>query len=187
MLQGVPEPNPSHVDVNLEVKAIERMIEPPRVAGPRRGQFVFVLGIVLAVHAVLFLLLVILDAILLPRETRTQEMQVEVMSNRHRPHRRHSRSRKPQAKEEKPPEEKPKEKPPQEKPKHQQQPYEEPATDAPHKESPREDQPPGAGQGDQGAAQGAAVRSDRAKALAREAAEPCRGRRARSLARASGA
>ncbi len=138
MLQGVPEPNPSHVDVNLEVKAIERMIEPPRVAGPRRGQFVFVLGIVLAVHAVLFLLLVILDAILLPRETRTQEMPVEVIVEPPPapPPPQPEPKPEPQAKEEKPPEEKPKEKPPQEKPKQQQQPYEEPATDAPRAESP---------------------------------------------------
>ncbi len=131
-LQGVPEPNPSYVDVSLEAKAIERMIEPSRLAGPRRGRFVFVLGICLAVHAAIFALLVILDAILLPRETQTQETPVEVIVEPSPP------PPPPQAKEEKPPEEKPKEEKPKEKPqaKQQQQPYEEPATDAPRAESP---------------------------------------------------
>ncbi len=135
-MQGVPEPNPSHVDVSLEVKAIERMIEPPRVAGPRRGQFVFVLGIVLAVHAVIFALLVILDAILLPRETRTDETPVEVIVEPPPapppPQPKPEPKSEPQAKEEKPPEEKPKAKQQQQ----QQQPYEEPASDAPRAESP---------------------------------------------------
>ncbi len=108
------------------------MIEPPRVAGPSRGRFVFVLGIVLAVHAVLFLLLVILDAILLPRETRTQETPVEVIVEPPPAPPPPQPKPEPQAKEEKPAE-KPQEKP---KAKQQQQPYEEPATDAPRAESP---------------------------------------------------
>jgi protein TonB len=142
-LQGVPAPNPSHVDVSLEAKAIERIIDPPQLAGPRRGRFVFVLGICLAVHAAIFALLVILDAILLPRETRTQETPVEVIVEpppppQPPPQPKPEPKPEPQAKEEKPQEEKPKEKPPQEKPqaKQQQQPHEEPATDAPRAESP---------------------------------------------------
>jgi TonB family protein len=120
--------------LSLEVKAIERMIEPPQLAAPRRGRFVFVLGICMVIHAVIFALLVILDAILLPRETQTQETPVEVIVEPPPA----PPPPQPQAKEEKPPEEKPKEKPPQEKPqaKQQQQPYEEPATDAPRAESP---------------------------------------------------
>jgi protein TonB len=127
-LQGVPAPNPSHVDVSLEAKAIERMIEPPKLTGPRRGQFVFVLGICLAIHAAIFVLLVILDAILLPRETQTQETPVEVIVEPPPPQPKPESKPEPQAKEEKP----------QEKPqaKQQQQPYEEPATDAPRAESP---------------------------------------------------
>jgi protein TonB len=127
--QGAPAPNPSHVDLSLEAKAIERMIEPPRLAGPRRGRFVFVLGICLAVHAAIFALLVILDAILLPRETQSQETPVEVIVEPPPA----PPPPEPQAKEEKP-----EEKPPQEKPeaKQRQQPYEEPATDAPRAESP---------------------------------------------------
>jgi protein TonB len=116
--------------VSLEAKAIERMIEPPQLAGPRRGQFVFVLGICLAIHAAIFFLLVILDAILLPRETRTQETPVEVIVEPPPPP--PQPKPEPQAKEEKPAE-KPQEKP---KAKQQQQPYEEPATDAPRAESP---------------------------------------------------
>lgn len=115
--------------LSLEAKAIERMIEPSRLAGPRRGRFVFVLGICLAVHAAIFALLVILDAILLPREARTQETPVEVIVEPPPA----PPPPQPQAKEEKPPEEKPKEKP---RAKQQQQPYEEPATDAPRAESP---------------------------------------------------
>jgi protein TonB len=120
--------------VSLEAKAIERMIEPPQLAGPRRGQFVFVLGICLAIHAAIFFLLVILDAILLPRETRTQETPVEVIVEPPPPPPPPPPQPKPepQAKEEKPAE-KPQEKP---KAKQQQQPYEEPATDAPRAESP---------------------------------------------------
>jgi protein TonB len=146
-LQGVPAPNPSHVDVSLEAKAIERMIDPPQLAAPRRGRFVFVLGICFAVHAAIFTLLVILDAILLPSETRTQETPVEVIVEppppppqpKPEPQPQPQPKPEPQAKEEKPPEEKPKEKPPQEKPQakqQQQQPHEEPATDAPRAESP---------------------------------------------------
>ncbi|MGA9526936.1 MAG: TonB family protein [Terriglobales bacterium] len=135
-MQGVPAPNPSYVDVSLEAKAIERMIDPQQAAAPRRGRFVFVLGICFAVHAAIFMLLVILDAILLPRETRTQETPVEVIVEPPPP----QPKPEPQAKQEKPPEEKPKEKPPQEKPQakqqQQQQPHEEPATDAPRAESP---------------------------------------------------
>ena len=110
------------------------MIEPPQLAGPRRGQFVFVLGICLAIHAAIFFLLVILDAILLPRETRTQETPVEVIVEPPPPPPPPPPQPKPepQAKEEKPAE-KPQEKP---KAKQQQQPYEEPATDAPRAESP---------------------------------------------------
>ena len=115
------------------------MIEPSRLAGPRRGRFVFVLGICLAVHAAIFALLVILDAILLPRETQIQETPVEVIVEPPPA----PPPPQPQAKEEKPPEEKPKEEKPKEKPqqekpqaKQQQQPYEEPATDAPRAESP---------------------------------------------------
>ena len=95
----------------------------------------FVLGICFAIHAAIFILLVILDAILLPRETRMQETPVEVIVEPPPPP---PPKPEPQAKEEKPPEEKPKEKPPHEKPqtKQQQQPYEEPATDAPRAESP---------------------------------------------------
>ncbi|MGA3061826.1 MAG: TonB family protein [Methylocystis sp.] len=120
--------------MSLEAKAIERMIEPPQLAGPRRGQFVFVLGICLAIHAAIFFLLVILDAILLPRETRTQETPVEVIVEPPPPPPPPPPQPKPepQAKEEKPAE-KPQEKP---KAKQQQQPYEEPATDAPRAESP---------------------------------------------------
>jgi protein TonB len=116
--------------VSLEAKAIERMIDPPQLAGPRRGQFVFVLGLCLAIHAAIFFLLVILDAILLPRETRTQETPVEVIVEPPPPP--PQPKPEPQAKEEKPAE-KPQEKP---KAKQQQQPYEEPATDAPRAESP---------------------------------------------------
>ncbi len=135
-LQGVPEPNPSYVDVSLEAKANERMIEPSRLAGPRRGRFVFVLGICLAVHAAIFTLLVILDAILLPRETQTQETPVEIIVEPPPPSPPPPPQQQP--KEEKPPEEKPPEEKPKEKPraKQQQQPYEEPATDAPRAESP---------------------------------------------------
>ena len=113
-MQGVPAPNPSYVDVSLEAKAIERMIDPQQAAAPRRGRFVFVLGICFAVHAAIFMLLVILDAILLPRETRTQETPVEVIVEPPPPP--PEPKPEPQAKQEKPPEEKPKEKPPQEKP-----------------------------------------------------------------------
>jgi protein TonB len=118
--------------VSLEAKAIERMIEPPQLAGPRRGQFVFVLGLCLAIHAAIFFLLVILDAILLPRETRTQETPVEVIVEPPPAPPPPQPKPEPQAKEEKPAE-KPQEKP---KAKQQQQPYEEPATDAPRAESP---------------------------------------------------
>ena len=107
------------------------MIEPPRLVGQRRGRFVFVLGICLAVHAAIFALLVILDAILVPRDTQIQETPVEVIVE---PQPQPEPKPQPQAKEEKP-----EEKPPQEKPKpqqQQQQPYEEPATDAPRAESP---------------------------------------------------
>jgi len=107
------------------------MIDPPQLAGPRRGQFVFVLGLCLAIHAAIFFLLVILDAILLPRETRTQETPVEVIVEPPPPPPPQPKPE-PQAKEEKPAE-KPPEKP---KAKQQQQPYEEPATDAPRAESP---------------------------------------------------
>ena len=107
------------------------MIEPPQPAGPRRGQFVFVLGLCLAIHAAIFFLLVILDAILLPRETRTQETPVEVIVEPP-PAPPPQPKPEPQAKEEKSAE-KPQEKP---KAKQQQQPYEEPATDAPRAESP---------------------------------------------------
>jgi protein TonB len=119
--------------VSLEAKAIERMIDPPQLAGPRRGQFVFVLGLCLAIHAAIFFLLVILDAILLPRETRTQETPVEVIVEPPPAPPPPQPKPEPQAKEEKPAEK------PQEKPKaqqQQQQPYEEPATDAPRAESP---------------------------------------------------
>jgi protein TonB len=134
-------PNRSHVqpiaaDVSLEAKAAERMIEQPQLAGPPRRGFVFVLGICLAVHAAIFAVLVILDAILLPRQTQTQETPVEVIVEPPPPP--------PQPKPEPQPspqakEEKPEEKPPREKPQakqKQQQPYEEPATDAPRAESP---------------------------------------------------
>ena len=109
------------------------MIDPPQLAGPRRGQFVFVLGLCLAIHAAIFFLLVILDAILLPRETRTQETPVEVIVEPPPAPPPPQPKPEPQAKEEKPAEK------PREKPKAQQQqqlPYEEPATDAPRAESP---------------------------------------------------
>jgi protein TonB len=109
------------------------MIEPPQLAGPRRGQFVFVLGICFAVHAAIFMLLVILDAILLPRETRTQETPVEVIVEPPPAPPPPQPKPEPQAKEEKPAE-KPREKPKAQQ--QQQQPYEEPATDAPRAESP---------------------------------------------------
>ncbi len=108
------------------------MIQPSRLAAPRRGRFVFVLGICLAVHAAIFALLVILDAILLARETRTQETPVEVIVEPPPAPPPPQPKPEPQAKEEKPAE-KPQEKP---KAKQQQQPYEEPATDAPRTESP---------------------------------------------------
>lgn len=130
LLQGVPAPNPSHVDVSLEVKAIERMIAPPRLVEPRRRRFAFVLGICLAAHAAILALLVILDAILLPRETQSQETPVEVIVEPPPP----QPKPEPQAKEEKPPEEKPRQQKPEAK--QQPQPYEEPATDAPRAESP---------------------------------------------------
>ena len=82
----------------------------------------------MAIHTAIFALLVILDAILLPRETRLQETPVEVIVEPPPPP--PQPKPEPQAKEEKPPEEKPKEK------QQQQQPYEEPATDAPRAESP---------------------------------------------------
>jgi protein TonB len=119
--------------VSLEAKAIERMIDPPQLAGPRRGQFVFVLGLCLAIHAAIFFLLVILDAILLPRETRTQETPVEVIVEPPPAPPPPQPKPEPQAKEEKPAE-KPREKPKAQQ--QQQQPYEEPATDAPRAESP---------------------------------------------------
>jgi TonB family protein len=137
--QGVQAPNPSHADVSLEAKAIERMIEPPQLVGPRRRRFVFVLGICLAVHAAIFALLVILDAILLPRETQTQETPVEVIVEPPPPAAAPKPEPKPepQAKEEKPKEEPPREKPEaKQKQQQRQQPYEEPATDAPRAESP---------------------------------------------------
>ena len=82
----------------------------------------------MAIHTAIFALLVILDAILLPRETRLQETPVEVIVEPPPPP--PQPKSEPQAKEEKPPEEKPKAK------QEQQQPYEEPATDAPRAESP---------------------------------------------------
>ena len=82
----------------------------------------------MAIHTAIFALLVILDAILLPRETRLQETPVEVIVEPPPPP--PQPKPEPQAKEEKPPEEKPKAK------QQQQQPYEEPATDAPRAESP---------------------------------------------------
>jgi protein TonB len=117
--------------VSLEANAIERMIEPPQPAGPRRRRFFAVLGICLLLHAAIFAALVILDAILLPRQTQTQETPVEIIVEPPSPP--PAPKPEPQAKEEKP-----KEEPPQKKsePKQQQQPYEEPATDAPRAESP---------------------------------------------------
>ena len=109
------------------------MIDPPQLAGPRRGQFVFVLGLCLAIHAAIFFLLVILDAILLPRETRTQETPVEVIVEPPPAPPPPQPKPEPQAKEEKPAE-KPREKPKAQQ--QQQQPYEEPATDAPRAEGP---------------------------------------------------
>ena len=135
--------------LSLEAKAIERMIEPSRLAGPRRGRFVFVLGICLAVHAAIFALLVILDAILLPRETQIQETPVEVIVEPPPA----PPPPQPQAKEEKPPEEKPKEEKPKEKPqqekpqaKQQQQPPLRRTGDRrAARGKPGEDQPAGAG------------------------------------------
>ena len=115
--------------LSLEAKAIERMIEPSRLAGPRRGRFVFVLGICLAVHAAIFALLVILDAILLPRETQTQETPVEVIVEPPPA----PPPPQPQAKEEKPRKKSPRKS---RGPSNSRQPYEEPATDAPRAESP---------------------------------------------------
>ena len=53
----------SHFDVSLEAKAIERMVEPPQLAGPRRRRFVVVLGVCLLFHGAIFAALVILDAV----------------------------------------------------------------------------------------------------------------------------
>ena len=105
----------------------------------------FVLGICLAVHAAIFALLVILDAISLPRETQSQETPVEVIVEPPPPAPPPPTPPPPTPKPESKPEpqakeEQPEEKPLREKPKpqqqQQQQPYEEPATDAPRAESP---------------------------------------------------
>jgi len=109
------------------------MIEPPQLAGPGRRRFVAVLGFCLLLHAAIFAILVILDAVLLPRQTQLQETPVEVIVEPPPPAPEPKSEPKPEAQAK---EEKPQEKPPQEKLQaKQQQPYEEPATDAPRAEN----------------------------------------------------
>ncbi|MGA8172525.1 MAG: TonB family protein [Methylocystis sp.] len=122
--------------MSLEAQAIEHLIEPPLLSPPpRRRRFVAVLGICLLLHAAILAAVVVLDAILLPREMPPEETPVEVIVE---PPPAPKPEPKPQAqaKEEKPEEKPPEKKPPEKKPEaKQQQPYEEPATDAPRAEN----------------------------------------------------
>jgi periplasmic protein TonB len=102
--------------------SLQRLVEPLQLAERGRRRFLIILGIVLLCHAAVVVALIILDAILTPRDMRAVETPVEVIVE----------PPAPAPKPEPPPEEQqPQPKPEEKQPEAKNSYYEEPATDAP--------------------------------------------------------
>jgi periplasmic protein TonB len=110
------------VDVAAQSNSLQRLIDPLQLAERGRRRFLVILGIVLLCHAAIVAALIILDAILTPRDMRAIETPVEVIVE----------PPPPAPSPEPPPEEsQPQPKPEEQKPELKNSYYEEPATDAP--------------------------------------------------------